>query len=94
MATKTATRSGVELEPIDRLEDKVRRLVGLLERMKSEQARAAEENQRLARDLDATRARLSATESLTTELASLRQERDVIRSRVGEMLDELEALNL
>jgi regulator of replication initiation timing len=94
MATKTATRSGVELEPIDRLEDKVRRLVGLVERMKSEQARAAEENQRLTRELDAMRGRLSATESLTTELASLRQERDVIRSRVGEMLDELEALNL
>jgi regulator of replication initiation timing len=94
MATKTATRSGVELEPIDRLEDKVRRLVGLVERMKSEQARAAEENQRLARELDAMRARLSATEPLTTELASLRQERDVIRARVGEMLDELEALNL
>ena len=94
MATKTATRSGVELEPIDRLEDKVRRLVGLVERMKSEQARAADENQRLTRELDAMRARLSATESLTTELASLRQERDVIRSRVGEMLDELEALNL
>ena len=94
MATKTATRSGVELEPIDRLEDKVRRLVDLVGRMKSEQARGAEENQRLARELDAMRARLSATESLTTELAELRQERDVIRSRVGEMLDELEALNL
>ena len=52
MATKTATRSGVELEPIDRLEDKVRRLVGLVERMKSEQARAAEENQRLTRELE------------------------------------------
>ena len=94
MATKTATRSGVELEPIDRLEEKVRRLVGLVERMKSEQARAADENQRLARELDAMRARLSATEPLTSELASLRQERDVIRTRVGEMLDELEALNL
>jgi regulator of replication initiation timing len=94
MATKTATRSGVELEPIDRLEEKVRRLVSLVERMKSEQARAVEDNQRLSRELDAMRARLSATESLSTELASLRQERDVIRARVGEMLDELEALNL
>ena len=91
---KTATRSGVELEPIDRLEEKLRRLVAMVERMKSEQARAAEENQRLTRELDAMRARLSATESISTELASLRQERDVIRARVGEMLDELEALNL
>ncbi len=35
---KTATRS-VELEPIDRLEEKVKRLVGLVDRMKAEQAR-------------------------------------------------------
>jgi len=91
---KTATHSGVELEPIDRLEEKVRRLVAMVERMKSEQSRAAEENQRLTRELDAMRARLSATESISAELASLRQERDVIRGRVGEMLDELEALNL
>ena len=53
---KTATRS-VELEPIDRLEEKVKRLVGLVDRMKAEQARAAEENQRLSRELDAMRAR-------------------------------------
>lgn len=91
---KTAIRSGVELEPIDRLEEKVRRLVQMVERMKSEQGHAAEENQRLSRELDAMRARLSATESLSSELASLRQERDVVKARVGEMLDELEALNL
>ena len=37
---KTATHS-VELEPIDRLEDKIKRLVGLVDRMKSEQTRQA-----------------------------------------------------
>ena len=94
MATKTATRSGVELEPIDRLEDKVRRLVGLLERMKSEQARAAEENQRLARELDAMRSRAAASESLNAELSSLKEERDIIRTRVTDMLEQLEALSL
>ena len=44
---KTATRS-VELEPIDRLEEKVKLLVGMVDRMKDEQARAAEENIALA----------------------------------------------
>jgi len=94
--TKTAARSidTVDLEPIDRLEDKVKRLVGLVDRMKSEQARAAEENQRLARELDALRARLASSESLSTELSALRDERDIIRTRVGEMLEQLEALNL
>ena len=90
---KTAIR-GVELEPIDRLEDKIKRLVGMVERMKGEQARAAEENQRLSREVEAMRARLAANDSLSTELSSLKQERDLIRSRVSEMLDQLEALNL
>lgn len=93
---KMATRSGdiVDLEPIDRLEEKVKRLVGLVDRMKSDQVRAAEENQRLSRELDALRARLASSESLSSELSALRDERDIIRTRVGEMLEQLEALNL
>ena len=90
---KTATRS-VQLEPIDRLEEKVKLLVGMVERMKSEQARAAEENQRLARELDAMRGRLAASDTMQSEMTLLKEERDVIRMRVGEMLDQLEALNL
>jgi len=89
---KTATR--IELEPIDRLEEKVKLLVGMVERLKSEQARAAEENQRLARELDAMRARVAQGETVASELSTLKEERDVIRTRVGEMLDQLEALNL
>ena len=90
---KTATRS-IELEPIDRLEEKLKRLVGMVERMQGEQARAAEENQRLGRELEAMRGRLAASDSLSGELSALKEERDVIRARVGEMLDQLEALNL
>lgn len=89
-----AAASGVDLEPIDRLEEKVRQLVTVVERMKTEQARAAEENHRLARELDAMRGRLNAGESATAELSTLRQERDVIRTRVSEMLEQLEALSL
>ncbi|PYR27241.1 MAG: hypothetical protein DMF92_16705 [Acidobacteria bacterium] len=90
---KTATRS-VELEPIDRLEAKLKLLVGMVDRMRAEQARAAEENQRLSRELESMRGRLAATETITSELSMLKEERDVIRTRVGEMLDQLEALNL
>jgi regulator of replication initiation timing len=90
---KTATRS-VDLEPIDRLEAKLKLLVGMVDRMRSEQARAAEENQRLSRELESMRGRLAATETVTSELSMLKEERDVIRTRVGEMLDQLEALNL
>ena len=90
---KTATHS-VELEPIDRLGAKLKLLVGMVDRMKAEQARAAEENQRLSRELESLRGRLASSEMVTSELSMLKEERDVIRTRVGEMLDQLDALNL
>ena len=91
--TKTVTR-GVDLEPIDRLEDKLKLLVAMVERMKADQARAAEENERLSREINALRDQLASSEASVSELSTLRQERDVIRTRVGEMLEQLEALNL
>jgi FtsZ-binding cell division protein ZapB len=90
---KTAIRS-VELEPIDRLEEKVKLLVAMIDRMKAEQARAAEENQSLSREVESLRSRLDTSEGLISELSTLKEERDIIRSRVGEMLGQLEALNL
>jgi regulator of replication initiation timing len=91
--SKTATRS-IDLEPIDRLEEKLKRLVGMVDRMKSDQARAAEENARLAHELDAMRARVAASDALVGELSSLKEERDVIRTRVTDMLEQLESLSL
>ena len=90
---KTATRS-TDLEPIDRLEEKVKLLVGLVERLKLETARAAEENQRLSHEMDALRARLASSEGVATELTTLKEEREVIRTRVTDMLEQLEALSL
>ncbi len=91
---KTATRMGVDLEPIDRLEEKLKRLVGMVDRMRAEQTRAAEETQRLQRELEAMRSRAAASESLLAEITSLKEERDVIRTRVTDMLEQLEGLNL
>jgi regulator of replication initiation timing len=90
---KTATRS-IDLEPIDRLEEKMKLLVAMIERMKGEQARAAEENQRLARELESMRARATASDSLAAELSTMKEERDVIRTRVTDMLHQLDALSL
>ena len=90
---KTATRD-VELEPLDRLEDKVKRLIAMVDRMTADQKRAAEENQRLKNEIDSLRTRAASNEALTTEISALKDQRDVIRTRVGEMLDQLEALNL
>ena len=67
---KTTTR-GIDLEPIDRLEEKVKLLVDLVERLKSESARSADENQRLSRELDAMQSRLAASDS-TIALTGIR----------------------
>jgi regulator of replication initiation timing len=90
---KIATRS-VELEPIDRLEEKVKLLVGVVERMKADQARSTEENQRLSRELEGMRQRVASSEAVAAELSTLKEERDLIRTRVTDMLDQLEALSL
>jgi len=62
--------------------------------MKSEQARAVDENQRLSQELGAARARLATNDLLSSELSTIREERDVIRARVTDMLEQLEALSL
>jgi FtsZ-binding cell division protein ZapB len=90
---KSATRT-IELEPIDRLEEKLKRLVAMVERLKSEQAEAEAENQRLAREVESLTAQLASSASLSSELKSLQDERDIIRTRVSDMLDQLESLNL
>ena len=90
---KVAVR-GVDLEPIDRLEEKVKLLVGMIDRLRADQARAADEHTRLTRELDGLKARLNDAEGVSGELAALREERNLIRSRVGEMLTQIESLNL
>jgi uncharacterized small protein (DUF1192 family) len=90
---KTAGNT-VQLDAIDRLEEKIKLLVGMVERMKAEQAKASAENDRLSREIERLNAQLASNDTLSTELSSLREERDIIRTRVGEMLDQLESLNL
>ena len=90
---KVAVR-GVDLEPIDRLEEKVKLLVGMIDRLRADQARTADEHTRLTRELDGLKARLNDAEGVSGELAALREERNLIRSRVGEMLTQIESLNL
>jgi len=68
--------------------------VNVVERRKTEQARTAEENQRLTAEVTSLRSRVAAGETLSTELSAMREERDVIRTRVGEMLEQLDALDI
>jgi len=93
VAKGVATRS-VDIEAIDRLEEKLKLLVGAVERLRNDGARMADENARLSRELDSTRARLTDAEGSTGELSALREERTLIRDRVNEMLQQIESLNL
>jgi regulator of replication initiation timing len=88
-----ATRS-VDLEPIDRLEEKVKLLVSMIDRLRNENTKALEDNVRITRELESARARLADAESTGSEVLALREERDLIRGRVDEMLQQIESLNL
>jgi regulator of replication initiation timing len=93
MATTTkATTPG--LESIDRLEEKIKLLVNTIVRIKGEQTRVAEENGKLKAEIDALKARINTAESAGAEVTSLREERDLIKNRVADMLKQLDGLNL
>lgn len=89
---KQAVARTVDLEPIDRLEDKIKLLVEMVSRLREEQAQAAEHQARLTQEIETLRGRLAAAEGTGAELAALREERDVIRERVADMLSQLESL--
>jgi regulator of replication initiation timing len=89
---KQAVATRTDLDPIDRLEEKVKLLVSVVAQLRREHARALDDNSRLRGELDNVRARLSESEVSGTELTALREERDVIRARVAEMLEQLESI--
>ena len=92
MAKQALAAHPVDLEPIDRLEEKVARLVSLVAQLRADQARALDENARLSQEIESLRGRLADADAVSEELLALRDERDLIRSRVSEMLQQLEAI--
>ena len=90
--TKTTTPE--DLEALDRLEQKVRLLVTEMGRLRTEHAKAAEENHRLSGELESALAKLSDAEGAEAEMAAMRQERDQVRSRVAGILEHLEGLDI
>jgi regulator of replication initiation timing len=90
--TKQAVARTVDLEPIDRLEEKVKLLVGMIAQLRAEQSKSVHENARLMEEIESLRGRLTEAEIANSELAALRVERDLIRTRVTEMLEQLEAI--
>jgi regulator of replication initiation timing len=89
-----AKTAGVEFDAIERLEDKVRKLVGIVEQTRSEHTRLAAENKSLNEELSALRKKLVDSEGAAAEIVVLREERDQIRARVTDMLAQIEALDV
>jgi regulator of replication initiation timing len=89
-----AKTAGVEFDAIERLEDKVRKLVGIVEQTRTEHARLTAENKSLSDELSALRKKLVDSEGATAEVVVLREERDQIRARVTDMLAQIEALDV
>jgi regulator of replication initiation timing len=90
---KSALARTVDLDPIDRLEDKVKLLVGLVTQLRAEQAQVAEENARLTEELEGLRGKVADLDGTASELAVLRDERELVRARVSDMLRQLDHLN-
>lgn len=91
MATTTKAPG---LESIDRLEEKIKLLVNTIVRIKGEQTRVAEENQKLKAEIETLKGRIANAETAGTEVATLREERDLIKARVTDMLKQLDGLSL
>lgn len=83
-----------DLQPIDRLEEKVRQLVTLIDTLRADRTKALDQSARLERDLDAAKSRIEELESGAAESHVLRDERDKIRLRVVEMISHIDKLNL
>jgi FtsZ-binding cell division protein ZapB len=92
MAKQATLTRTPDLEPIDRLEEKVQRLVEMIVQLRADLQRSAESSARLSGELDLLRAKVADADSASTELTALREERDAIRTRVADMLQQLEGI--
>lgn len=88
------TAQSVEIDAIERLEDKVRKLVSLVEQLRGEHTRLTTENRSLTDEVGALRKKIVESEGASAEVAALRDEREQIRARVSDMLAQIEALEL
>ena len=86
--------SSLSIESIDRLSEKVQSLIGVLERTRTELTRATEDNARLSQELELLKPRLENAEDQGAQAQDLLNERDQIRTRVSEMLAQLDELSL
>ena len=84
----------VDVESIERLAEKVRDLIGVLERTRGELSQTIEDNLRLSREVEDLKTQLSSAKSTSADMVSLIDEREQIRTRVTAMLEQLEEISV
>ena len=88
------TGATIELQPIDRLEEKVKQLVSMIDTLRAERARAQDEAARAQQEVAALKSGLADTAGASAEASTLREERDLIRTRVTQMIATIDKLNI
>jgi DNA repair exonuclease SbcCD ATPase subunit len=83
----------VDIESIERLANKVKELVELLERTKTELSKQIEDNARLTKAIENLESERSANQSDPVDVENLLDEREQIRKRVTTILEQLERIN-
>ena len=91
MSTATTT---TDLGVVERLDEKIRQLITLVEKSRAESAKLRADNDRLGKEVDALQAQLTDAAGVATELQAMREERDQVRTRVADMLAQLDALQM
>ena len=88
------TVQSLDMATLDRLAEKVSALVQLLEQTRTELTETSENNVRLSNELEALQGQFAQSQDDGLEMQTLLDEREQIRARVTEILDQLESLNL
>ena len=84
----------VDLKSIERLADKVNELIAVLENTRLELSQTVEKNTHLNKEVEQLKETLSGAEDTVTEVNKLLAEREAIRDRVGQMLQQLDEISV
>ena len=92
--SNAATAPAADIAVVERLDEKIRQLISLVEKSRGEATKLRTDNDRLGKEVDALQAQLSDAAGVSAELQAMREERDQVRTRVADMLAQLDALQM
>jgi FtsZ-binding cell division protein ZapB len=92
--SNAATAPAADIAVVERLDEKIRQLITLVEKSRAEATKLRTDNDRLGKEVDALQAQLTDAAGVSAELQAMREERDQVRTRVADMLAQLDALQM